>query len=139
MNRRSDDPSPLALALGVVVLLGALVALAWFFHFLGWGLHADSVEREGHVNRQSYGYQQAQRERLSSLIADVNSETTQMAGSIPDEQRQALGAQRWHTVGDACATAAQINELGADQSAWVAANCTAGAGNPRSEYAPTAS
>jgi hypothetical protein len=62
-----------------------------------------------------------------------------MTGASGD-QAQALGAQRWAIVGQACQTASQITDpLPTDQATWVDQNCSAGTGKPGSQYAPTTS
>jgi hypothetical protein len=134
-----DGPSPLAIALIIAVCLGALVFLAWFFHFLGWGLHEDSVNRNDRVNRESYGFQQSARETLGNGISTINGIDVQIAGATTT-QAQTLAAQRWGIVNQTCNTAAQINDpttLPTDQQSWVAENCSAGAGRPGSKYAPS--
>jgi hypothetical protein len=119
-----------------VVIVGFVI---WLGHAFGWWLTEDSVQRQGKINRESYGFQQAHRDELTHEIAQVYTITSQMTGASGD-QAQALGAQRWAIVGQACQTASQITDpLPTDQATWVDQNCSAGTGKPGSQYAPTTS
>lgn len=123
-----------ALATAALVVLGA--AVITFLYLGGWWVTKDSTDRQGEVNRHSYGYQQSARDELGRNIGEVNTLTVQIAAAA-GEQAAALRGQRHALLANACRVAKQITFTGApdeqEQMAFADANCSAGAVSPTSE------
>jgi hypothetical protein len=121
---------PTALIILAVILIvggGVTYAGAKF----GWWLSARSAANQTRVIENGPGYQTAKTDDLNAQIANVLDLTTSMIGTSGSEY-DALHAQRLGDARLACADAAQITTIPADQRGWVAANCADGTPNPSS-------
>lgn len=120
-------------ALGIALLAAVVILGGWR---AGWWFQAQNAQFGGQVNRNSYAFQQAARDRITTEIGDVFTINTQMVGTDP-AQTDALKAQRKAVTAMVCRDATQItgDPLPTDQLAFISQNCTAGAVSPASPYA----
>ncbi|MEK6443713.1 hypothetical protein [Pseudonocardia sp. T1-2H] len=126
----------LRLAGAGLAVLGVAAAVIFGGYEGGWWLRADSTQRQGELNRSSYGFQQAHRDELTSEIGAVYTASAQIASAADGQQGSALRAQRFAVLGQVCRTASEITDpLPAQQAQFVQANCSAGAADPSSSYA----
>lgn len=107
----------LALATGVV--LGGWEA--------GWWFTTQNANRDAHVRRSTYGYQQTLRDQITKGIGDVTDMDRQIAQAKGDDATK-LTAQRRAIANQVCNEAEQVtgDPLGGDQASWVSQNCVMG-------------
>lgn len=117
-----------------LAIIGAIILAGWW---VGWWFRTENTQRESHLNRQTYGFQQADRDRITTEIGDVFTINTQLASGGDPAQLRALAAQREAVVAMVCRDATQISgdPLPVDQSQFVSQHCEAGAVSPASPYA----
>lgn len=107
------------LALATGVILGGWEA--------GWWFTTQNANRDAHVRRSTYGYQQTLRDQIVKGIGDVTDLDRQVAQATGDG-KTTLTAQRRAVANQVCAQAAQVtgDPLPADQASWVQDNCVMG-------------
>ena len=108
--------------LALAVLGGVIYAGSQF----GWWLQGQAIQHQSNNIRNNYATQESYVSQLSGYVSSIDGIAVQEGGTsgqqLADLRAQALG------IGNqACQVASQISiPLGAD-SAWVHANCSAGA------------
>lgn len=107
-----------------LVLSGGIILGGWE---AGWWFTAQNTNRDAHVRRTSYGYQQTLRDQITKGIGDVMDVDRQLTQATGDNTT-ALTAQRRAMANQVCVNAAQItgDPLNADQASWVSQNCIMG-------------
>lgn len=116
-----DELRGCALVVGAILLAIALaVGIFWGGRELGWWLKADNTNRQAHIDRSNFAFQQTLRDEVTQHIADWNSIRAQ-SGAAADAQAHAVA----NTV---CQESIQItgDPLPIEQQAWVAAYCQYG-------------
>lgn len=94
MSRTALGAGMAAMAAAVAVCL-AVLAL-WN---IGWWFRAENTQRQTHLDRNSYGFQQADRDRITSEIGQVFTVNAQLPSATTDEagplkaQRKAITAR----------------------------------------------
>lgn len=116
---------------GALAVLIAVITILWQ---VGWIFTNSDTNRQSHLNRSGYEYQQTLREQITAQIANTATLTTQIAASADPNLIAALKAQRMAVAGIACQDAAETtgDPLPAQQAQWVTANCQAGTVRPGS-------
>lgn len=112
---------------GILFCLAILAGIVLGGWQMGWWFKSHNTDRQAHVNRQSYGFQQATREHITQLFRDVSDIDVQLA-QMPDNADQ-LAAQQKAIKDQICQAAEQItgDPLPADQGDWVHDHCAMGA------------
>lgn len=112
-----------AFIVAAVILIGIVLG-GWQ---AGWWFAAKNADRDAHVRRSTYGYQQTLREQITKGIGDVTDMDRQIAGAKGDDVTS-LTAQRRAIANQVCGQAEQItgDPLPADQASWVSQNCVMG-------------
>jgi hypothetical protein len=128
-----EGPSVVIAVFGAIAVIGAIIFGGWE---AGWWFHTQDVNREAHVNRSSYGFQQSHMDTLSKDIAEINSVTTQITQESDPNQKSLLAAQRFAQANDACRVGSEITEPTPDMATWLSQNCMAGTVSPQSSFAP---
>lgn len=109
-----------ACVLGFFLLVGLIIG-GWQ---AGWWFKEADVNRQSHVNRSSYGFQQAHEDELAHQITDITNIASQIADpTTSPDQRVALGAQRKAEINEACRSFDQITDPTPSHAAWGAQNC----------------
>jgi hypothetical protein len=113
------------LVIVAMILLG--IGVFVFIYLGGWWVTKDSTDRQGEVNRHSYGYQQSARDELTRTIGELNTANVNIAAA-PDGLKPALRAQRHAVLAQACRAGSQlVGDLEPEQANFVIVNCAAGA------------
>lgn len=107
-----------------LALTGGVIFGGWE---AGWWFTAQNANRDAHVRRSTYGYQQTLRDQITKGIGDVMDMDRQIAGAKGDDATT-LTAQRRAIANQVCNEAEQVtgDPLGADQASWVSQNCVMG-------------
>lgn len=116
---------------GIFVVTALIVLGGWK---AGWWFAEQNATHQGQVIRNSYNNQQTLRENITTAIATVNTDTTNITFAVSPSQTSALDAQRDSDVSTVCGYADQIvgDPLPLDQQKFVADNCLNGSINPAS-------
>jgi hypothetical protein len=118
-----------------VIVIAVVMALGIGVTFVGWKVHwwfaTRSAANQTKVIENGPGFQLAKTDDLNAQIANVLDLTTSMIGTSGSEYAS-LHAQRLGDARLACADAAQITSIPADQQGWVNVNCLDGTLNPAS-------
>lgn len=122
-------------AVAGIILAVAAVAVVLSLWQVGWWFHTENTQRQTHLNRESYGFQQAARDRITTEIEQVFTVNTELPNADPD-QTGPLEAQRKAITAMVCRDATQISgdPLPTDQEVFLDQNCSAGAVSPTSTY-----
>lgn len=121
------------LVLATVLIVGGLIT--WGGSEFGWWLSGQAASHNAVNTQNGYANQTTLRAQVTSLLGQVTTITTQIAGAGSDQSMvTALKAQRAAIADQACADAAQVTDgpLPQDQSRWAAANCADGSVSPSS-------
>lgn len=125
-ERRDVTVTWTRIALGLVaagIVLAGVIFAGWE---AGWWFKAQGVDKQSHINRNSYGAQQSMRDQFTNLLttaATINYELAQEPSNA-----DALAAQQRAIQNQACSIAQQItgDPLPADQQDWVSLHCELG-------------
>lgn len=106
------------------VILAAVILGGWQ---AGWWFTQKNAERDAHVRRSTYGYQQTLRDNILKGIGDVADMDRQIAQAKGDDVTT-LTAQRKAIANQVCNEAEQVtgDPLPSDQQSWVQSNCVMG-------------
>lgn len=122
-----DELRGCAMVVGAI-LLALLLAVGIFFggRELGWWLKADNTNRQAHIDRSNFAFQQTLRDQVTQHISDYQNMRAEL--SQPGIDNAGVSAQMHATANVICQEAIQItgDPLPADQQAWVSANCQYG-------------
>ena len=114
--------------LACLALAGGVIFGGWE---AGWWFTAQNANRDAHVRRSTYGYQQTLRDQITKGIGDTTDLDRQIAqaqGRKDTNDVTALTAQRRAIANQVCNQAEQVtgDPLAADQASWVSQNCVMG-------------
>lgn len=111
-------------ALAAAAVITAVVLGGWQ---AGWWFTQKNAERDAHVRRSTYGYQQTLRDNILKGISDVSDMDRQIAQAKGDDVTT-LTAQRKAMANQVCGQAEQVtgDPLPSDQQSWVQSNCVMG-------------
>lgn len=128
-------------ALGILLVAAAIAAVVIAGWQLGWWMQSASVNRQGHIIRNSYGNQQTLRDRIDQHLSGqggVLDISTQISRTQDPAVRQQLAAQRYAVLGMLCREAEQVSgdPLPPDQARFVGQNCAGAGVSATSQYAP---
>lgn len=106
------------------VLVAGIIFGGWE---AGWWFTAQNANRDSHVRRTTYGYQQTLRDQITKGIGDVLDVDRQLTQATGDNAT-ALTAQRRAMANQVCNEATQVtgDPLLADQASWISQNCIMG-------------
>ena len=139
MSDADEGAGTLVAVIVGIVVIAALVFGAWQ---LGWIFTEANAKREGkletihaHNLRNGYEYQQTLRGEITTDIQGIIQIASQMVGQ-PAAEQEALANQRLSQLATLCSEAENVtgDPLPASQAKLIAANCTAGAVSPSSQY-----
>jgi hypothetical protein len=88
-----------------LVLVAVLIVLAWSGY---WWVTRESTQRRAEISRSTFEFQQAHRDELVDLVAEIDDVDVQITAASGDT-RAALTAQRAAMVSQACRLAAEID------------------------------
>lgn len=116
-------------ASGVLAILAGVSALALLvlgIWWVGWWFTAQNTNKQAHINRSNFGYQQTLRDEILTDLDAYNQ--AGVDASWPGANAQALQAQQKAVLNKLCREAAQVtgDPLPQDQADFVAANCMNG-------------
>jgi hypothetical protein len=97
----------------------------------GWWFQSHDATRQTQITQDGIGYQTGQQDQLGQQIANVLTVTSEMSGTS-GSQLSDLAAQRLGDARLACAAAAALTAIPADEQNWVSQNCDAGTLSPAS-------
>jgi len=107
-----------------LALAGGVILGGWE---AGWWFTTQNANRDAHVRRSTYAYQQTLRDQITKGIGDVTDMDRQVTQAKGDNAT-ALTAQRRAIADQVCNEAEQVtgDPLAADQASWVSQNCVMG-------------
>lgn len=105
------------------VTIAALVLGLWW---VGWWFTAQNTNKQAHINRSNFGYQQTLRDQITKGIGDYNQ--VGVDATWPGANTVALEAQQHAILNIICGEAVQVtgDPLPPDQLAFVSTNCVNG-------------
>lgn len=135
-NPREAAGTAVALIIGGLLALSIIAGVIIGGWQAGWWLRNQNTSREAHMIRNGYSNQQTLREQITQQIGNVDTITTQIAGTHDPNLISALKAQRAAVAAIVCQDAAEVtgDPLPAQQAKWAAMNCQAGNVRPGSIY-----
>ncbi len=119
-----DNAKTVAGIVAVALLIAGVIFGGWE---AGWWFTTQNANRDSHVRRTTYGYQQTLRDQITKGISDVLDVDRQLTQATGDNAT-ALTAQRRAMANQVCTEATQVtgDPLNADQASWISQNCIMG-------------